>query len=149
MSYHGAGILFCARLEQGISILLAQRKRSGIWSIPGGGRHESDDAPWGTAHRETSEEFGSLPDPHQVKFTLTYPFGILGFQWTTFVVETLNPPPITIYPNRHSRDFANEFRDAAWFRIVALPPKTHWLLYPAIWKLRMISREAGALSHET
>ncbi len=59
MTYHGAGILFFTRQEGIISVLLAQRKRSGVWSIPGGGIHDSDDNPWETAKRETIEEFGS------------------------------------------------------------------------------------------
>jgi 8-oxo-dGTP pyrophosphatase MutT (NUDIX family) len=137
MNYQGAGILFYAIQEQGVFILLAQRKRSGVWSIPGGGRHHSDADPWSTAHRETTEEFGSMPTPHRVKFSQNYPFGILGFRWTTFVVEVLDQPPIVAYPDRQAADFADEFRDAAWFPICALPPKTHWLLYPLIWKLRM------------
>ena len=136
-SYHGAGILLCGKHEQEVSILLAQRKRSGVWSVPGGGRHGSDVDPWSTAHRETTEEFGSVPSPHQVKFSLTYPFGIFGFHWTTFVVKVPELPPVATYPNRQARDFVNEFRDAAWFSISALPPKIHWLLYPAILRLRM------------
>lgn len=107
-----------------------------VWSVPGGGRHKTDADSWSTARRETSEEFGSLPDSYHVRFPLTYPFGILGFQWTTFVAEVPEIPSIDVYPDRFAPDFKEEFRDAAWFPISALPPKTHWLLYPAIWRLR-------------
>ena len=139
MNYHGAGILFYKKQQSKLSILLAQRKRSGVWSIPGGGRDGCDSDPWSVANRETAEEFGSVPSRHQVKSSWTYPFGILGFHWTTFVVEALDPPPIESYPDRRARDFVNEFRNVAWFPINALPPKTHWLLYPVIWKLRMLA----------
>jgi 8-oxo-dGTP pyrophosphatase MutT (NUDIX family) len=140
-TYHGAGILFFVKHEQEVLILLGQRRRSGVWSIPGGGRHESDTDSWVTAQRETTEEFGSVPETHHIKFTLTYPFGIFGFRWSTFVIEVQDCLPISSYPDRQSRDFANEFRDAAWFPISALPPKIHWLLYPAIWRLRMRMRK--------
>ena len=139
MSYQGAGILLFAKQDLKFSILLAQRRRSGIWSIPGGGREGSDSDEWSTAHRETTEEFGKVPEPLQATFSLTYPFGILGFHWTTFVVEVTDPPPIETYPNRQVRDFVNEFRDAAWFPIDALPPKIKCLLYSVIWKLRMLA----------
>jgi len=136
MSYHGAGILIYGRHGQDLTVLLARRKHSGVWSIPGGGHHESDTDPWSTAQRETTEEFGCIPSNHQVKFSQTYPFRIIGFQWTTFVVEVPETPPTTLYPDRRARDFSIEFSDAAWFPSHSLPPKTHWLLYPVIWKLR-------------
>ena len=133
--YRGAGILFCVKKSADYSILLGQRRGSGVWSIPGGGRHADDEDSWATAARETNEEFGSVPTPYQQRFSVTYPFGILGFHWKTFVIELDDAPDQQCFPNRMARDFSKEFRQAAWFPIRALPKKTHWLLYPAIWRL--------------
>ena len=55
--YRGAGILFCAADADDWEVLLGRRK-SGVWSIPGGGREEGDWDAWATARRETGEEFG-------------------------------------------------------------------------------------------
>jgi 8-oxo-dGTP pyrophosphatase MutT (NUDIX family) len=134
--YQGAGILFFTQSHNETSVLLGQRRRSGVWSIPGGRWHESDSDPWATAYRETVEEFGSVPTGHQERSSLRYPFGLFGFDWTTFLLEVPDPPAIAAYPDRQAQDFHVEFRDAAWFPIHSLPPKTHWLLYPLIWKLR-------------
>lgn len=138
MSYHGAGILFFRQSsDHPVSILLGQRRYSGVWSIPGGGRASKDPDSWATARRETHEEFGFMPETHQQRFTLKYPFGLLGFDWTTFVVELPAHPSNPTFPDRTARDFHAEFRDADWFPIHALPAKTHWLLYPAVWRLQL------------
>ena len=137
MSYQGAGILFYARDKQTISLLLAQRKHSGVWSIPGGGTHGADSDPWATALRETTEEFGIVPPDHLRRFNLRFPFGLFGFDWTTFVVELPEIPTVELFPDLNAKDFHNEFRGTEWFPIHALPPKTHWLLYPLIWRFRL------------
>jgi len=134
--YRGAGIVFVC-MEAGVpAILLAQRRRSGVWSIPGGGAERRDGGDfWRTALRETEEEFGRLPGPTPAPwFAQRFPFGWLGFSWTTYVVRLGERPEG--FPNRNARDFTHEFRDAAWFPIDRLPPKCHWLLWPVVWRLR-------------
>jgi 8-oxo-dGTP pyrophosphatase MutT (NUDIX family) len=117
----------------GWSVLLAQRN-AGEWSIPGGRSKASDGDHWATAKRETVEEFGSFPTGSDSMFSFRYPFRAVGFDWTTFVVKLAGVP--AGYPDRHARDFRAEFRDAAWFPASNLPPKSHWLLYPVLRKLR-------------
>jgi 8-oxo-dGTP pyrophosphatase MutT (NUDIX family) len=121
-----------------MSILLAQRRYTGVWSIPGGGRSRTDRDPWHNAERETEEEFGCIPVPHLDLFSLTYPFGRLGFDWKTFVIELPSQPDPARFPDRSAPDFAAEFKDAAWFPIHQVPSKTHWLLYPALLRLRFV-----------
>ena len=135
--YRGAGILFFTGQGSDTRILLARRKRSRVWSIPGGARDKTDEGLWATAFRETTEEFGSVPEPRQRRFSLTFPFLVLGFHWKTFVLELPEPPPVSTYPDRNARDFVKEFSDAEWIPIHSLPPKTHWLLYPVLWRLRI------------
>jgi 8-oxo-dGTP pyrophosphatase MutT (NUDIX family) len=134
--YRGAGILFiAATAPRGHQLLLARRK-SGIWSIPGGGstRHDADaDA---TAWRETREEFGHPPQPGQVLFTQRYPFSLFGFDWTTLVVELPAIPDPSLFPSPHAHDLHREFTEARWFPITRPPKRTHLLLYPILLRLR-------------
>jgi 8-oxo-dGTP pyrophosphatase MutT (NUDIX family) len=133
--YCGAGILFiAATAPRGHQLLLARRK-SGIWSIPGGGstRHDADAA--ATAWRETREEFGHPQQPGQVLFTQRYPFSLFGFDWTTLVVELPAIPDPSLFPSPHARDFHREFTEARWFPITRLPKRTHSLLYPILFRL--------------
>lgn len=140
-TYRGAGILFFTRTPAGISVLLGERQHSGVWSIPGGGSDPADADLHATAFRETTEEFGAIPVAHRHRFTLSYPFGFFGFGWRTLVVELPGQPDGGEFPDRHARDF-HEFRDAAWFPLRKLPPKTHWLLCPALIGLRL-----GSVGH--
>jgi len=130
--YAGAGILFIGDPTGDASphCLLGCRSRSGIWSIPGGEAHRGEQ-PWDTAFRETNEEFGELPNGMELICSLRFP--LLIFDWTTFVVRL---PEGSGLPDRTARDFSNEFRDAAWFPITALPLKTHPLIHPVIIRLR-------------
>jgi 8-oxo-dGTP pyrophosphatase MutT (NUDIX family) len=134
--YRGAGILFiAATAPRGHQLLLARRK-SGVWSIPGGGstRHDADAA--ATAWRETHEEFGHPPQPGQLLFTKRYPFSLFGFDWTTLVVELPATPAPSLFPSPHARDFHREFTEAGWFPANRLPKRTHLLLYPILLRLR-------------
>ena len=137
--YRGAGILFITATAPRRHHLLLARRKSGIWSIPGGGssRHDSDAA--ATAWRETHEEFGPPQDHGQVLFTQRYPFALLGFDWTTFVVELPAIPDPSLFPSPHARDFRHEFTEARWFPITRLPKRTHPLLYPIL--LRLLTRQ--------
>ena len=139
-SFTGAGVLFVTPAGEGdVNLLLAQRL-SGIWSIPGGGSHRNDGDAWVTARRETTEEFGSFPSGSETLFSMRFPFGIMGFDWTTFVVRLRSVPDC--FPDRQARDFLAEFQDAAWFPVKQLPAKSHWLLMPVLWKLRGWTRRA-------
>lgn len=144
-SYTGAGILFIAQVdgevsgdEKGDHVLLGCRKRSGVWSIPGGGSSYADTDPWDTALRETIEEFGEIPTPYARVSSMRFPFGVLGFDWTTFVLRLAKIPDPSLFPNSQAKDFRHEFRDAQWFPIQALPPKTHILLRPVIARMRIL-----------
>lgn len=131
-TYAGAGILF---LSSASDVLLARRK-SGVWSIPGGGAISADQGPWETAWRETAEEFGPVPDRWSREGSMRYPFGLLGFEWTTFVLRLEAPPAIDKFPVRAGTHFHHEFDDASWFSPRRLSGRTHWLLFPLVWRLR-------------
>jgi len=103
-------------------------------SIPGGGRSALDADPWATATRETREEFGVIPDGAIKRFDVSYPFAPL-FSWRTFAVQLPQKPESGTFPDETARDFRHEFTAAAWHDIRRLPRKTHWLLYPVIWKI--------------
>ena len=138
MPYRGAGILFVNQGDEGPTVLLACRRNSGVWSIPGGKRDEGDRNDWDTAVRETREEFGLIPEGFDRKPGLIIPFGFLGFHWRTFVVELAEHP--ASFPDHSARDFRQEFREACWFPLSAVPPKTHWLLLPLLIRLRFAKR---------
>jgi 8-oxo-dGTP pyrophosphatase MutT (NUDIX family) len=134
--YKGAGILFYTRKPSGsIDILLARRKRSGIWSIPGGGADHGEHDRWQTATRETLEEFGNIPPGCLRSFVVTFPFAFAGFSWKTYVVFLAQDFGGT-FPDRQARDFNREFSDARWFPLTELPRKSHLLLWPAVNRLR-------------
>jgi len=155
ITYRGAGILFCIREGQGWKVFLVERRGSGVWSIPGGQMSPADTGVfWLTALRETSEEVGLPCEGHSSKpndsslrerivMSLHYP--LVVFRWTTFVIDLEPVECVTSFPNRRARDFHIEFTDARWFRIDELPPKTHWLIHPLIWWLRLRSMP-GTLS---
>ena len=138
--YRGAGILFLARDHSGKLAMLLGRRRSGVWSIPGGARNRMDASAVDTAWRETHEEFGPLPAnaglPEQL-LTFSYPFSCLGFSWKTIVVMLPTMPDEHEFPSPAARDFHVEFTRADWFLISSLPPRTHLLLYPVIWRLKI------------
>jgi 8-oxo-dGTP pyrophosphatase MutT (NUDIX family) len=137
--YYGAGILFFVKGEGGIEILLAQRK-SGIWSIPGGGMSRRDGRnSFACAKRETAEEFGANlavtksletepPRRRRVSFRLFF------FNWDTYIVELPCKP--SDYPSSTARDYRAEFRAHQWFTLSALPKKRHHLLLPVILLLK-------------
>lgn len=125
--YRGAGVLFVTPPATGRrKWLLAQRRRSGVWSIPGGGAHRDEDF-WTTATRETSEEFGHFPTTYSIAFSLRYP--LFWFDWTTFVVEVPNADRFV--PDRAAPHF-HEFRTAEWFDRDKLPNPLHYLLRPLL-----------------
>ena len=147
--YEGSGILFVAGGAEHPSdmlVLLASRRRSGIWTIPGGGREPGDADCWATALREVTEEFGPLPRSAAKLGRQRYPFGLLGFEWTTHVVRLSAPTEAGVFPAEGARDFPHEFREAKWFPLKAMPPRTHLLLIPVLWKLRMgwLQQSTGA-----
>jgi 8-oxo-dGTP pyrophosphatase MutT (NUDIX family) len=126
--YQGAGILFCWRGPKGWEVLLAER-RSGVWSLPAGGRDNADADLWATAKRETIEEFGWLPQPARLLFAppiLLLPF----YRWQTFVLKLEAKPDR--YPDFSTAGFRAEFRQAAWFPLSSLPPRTHPMHWPTL-----------------
>lgn len=136
--YRGAGILFVAddRDSGRPMVLLGSRLRSGIWTIPGGGCEAWDEDSWGTAVREVTEEFGPIPEEAERIGFQRYPFGLLGFEWTTHVVRFGSVPEAGAFPWNHARDFHREFRSAQWFPLSDTPANTHVLLWPLLWRLR-------------
>ncbi|MDM8526078.1 NUDIX hydrolase [Desulfococcaceae bacterium HSG8] len=145
--YRGAGILFCVAEEDQIPKILLGKRRSGIWSIPGGGSKKGETL-WETARRETEEEIGFLPDnvKYEKLFSLPYPLGIFGFKLKTFVLKLSECPEKHVFPDRNAPHI-NGFSEVRWFQINRLPSKTHYLLYPAIcwlkkkwWCTKFISR---------
>lgn len=136
--YNGAGILFIGEPmgDSAQHCLLGCRRRSGVWSIPGGKANRGED-PWVTAVREATEEFGRLPARAERICSVRFP--LVLFKWTTFVVRL---PEVSDFPDRTARDFAREFSNAAWFPIGALPLKMHPLIHPVIVRLRC-SRTSG------
>ena len=133
--YRGAGILYVNEGKKGADILLARRRRSRIWSIPGGAARRGEADLWQTACRETQEEFGAVPVGRPL-FTLSYPLGFFGFDWRTYGVEVAPRPDGNRFPDQGSPGFRAEFDAAAWFPVSRLPSRTHGLLYPAVWRLR-------------
>lgn len=133
LPYAGAGILFfCdSTADSGRHLLLGCRKRSGVWSIPGGEAHRGEQ-PWETALRETTGEFGEFPSGWERLSSVRFPFVL--FDWTTFVVRL--PETSAAYPDRTAKDFAREFGDAAWFPADSLPRKTRVLLHPVMMRLK-------------
>ncbi|MDW8342944.1 MAG: NUDIX hydrolase [Verrucomicrobiae bacterium] len=132
--YSGAGILFVSERCGIDHVLLGCRKRSKIWSIPGGGKHHGE-TPWDTAIRETTEEFGVIPETWQRVFSIRVP--LISVDWTTFVVRLKEFPDPSVFPNRHARDFEREFCDAQWFPIKKPPPRVHYLLRPLFFLIKM------------
>jgi 8-oxo-dGTP pyrophosphatase MutT (NUDIX family) len=132
--YSGAGILFVSKREGIDHALLGCRKKSKIWSIPGGGAHQKE-PPWDAAIRETTEEFGAIPGAWERIFSLRFPF--ILFDWTTFVVRLNEIPISSVFPDRHAHDFKYEFCDAQWFPIIKLPPNVHYLLKPVLIKYNL------------
>lgn len=129
--YEGAGVLFYRRKHDVGEVLLGERRKSGIWSVAGGGKSRSDTSAWETAQRETREELGVRPERSQIVHSQEYPLGFLGFAWTTFVLDVTgeawadSPAGAEFVPGAEATDFHHEFRTAGWWPINALPPKTH------------------------
>lgn len=141
-NYRGAGILFIRSSEkESDSLLLGCRRKSGVWSIPGGGSH-SNETLLDTALRETTEEFGQIPTDAELVCSLKFPFSVIGFEWETFVYRLQSCRDASHFPDTHARDFAKEFNDVGWFPVNHLPSKTHYLIYPVLMRMRF----SGALS---
>ena len=142
-AYRGAGILFCCGTGAECKLLLVQR-RSGTWSIPGGGATAGESDPWDTAVRQSSEELGlprSCSGPlgrhrFQARILHEVRFQMLLFGWTTFVVDVTGLASPDEYPERMSRDFQAELIDARWVPLSGLPKRVHILLWPVVWKVR-------------
>lgn len=145
--YSGAGILFIATTASKQDYLLLARRKSGVWSIPGGGRSSQDRDAASNAWRETREEFGELPCTGHLLFVLRYPFSLIGFDWTTLVIALRSPPDQSLFPSPKARDFFSEFTEARWFCICDLPKRTHFLLYPIIFRLRLHRFLARSKTH--
>lgn len=140
--YSGAGILFVSASEnegREDGVLLGCRKGSGVWSIPGGASEKGEEM-WETAARETTEEFGEIPGDGRICFWQRFPFGPFGFDWTTFVFRLEERPLPSVFPNHGAKDFYKKFREAKWFPVGSLPPKTHHLLRPVLWRLKFAGR---------
>lgn len=131
--YRGSGILFVDGLyDPGCRIFLMCRKRSKIWSIPGGGWSPHDVSAWNTAMRETREELGIAADEQRVAFSQRYLFGVARFDWETFVVAQND-----FDDGSRGRDYHREFCGSQWFPLNRLPRRTHLLLYPILVRLRV------------
>lgn len=163
--YCGAGILFVVMTNKTPEILLGKRRRSCVWTIPGGGRDAGEKGFWSTAARETEEEFCGYclksdddQTPSTQGKTYFYPYGssqnhtqhrihyehLFGFlypfllyNWKTFIVKLSAKPPVEEFPNKNACGFRKEFSDAKWFPIDQMPTKTHWLLWPIMWRLKL------------
>ena len=139
MSYNGAGILFVRVVNNTSEVLLAQRRRSRLWSISGGKQDPVDKGNYfETACRETKEEFGWTPPENSIITQIQYPFSLFGFSWITYVASLdrcLNLPKY--FPDKNAKDFKNEFRDFQWFPIGHCIRRLHPLLHPLFLKLRM------------
>ncbi len=143
--FQGAGILFCVGdVATGTIRVLLSRRKSGTWSIPGGKREAGDSDALANARRETIEEFGEIPGEPRMMLQANYPLGIpglVGFHWTTFVMQLPRIPDLDKFPRRTGTHFRNEFTEAGWFNIDgsgpdALPPRTHALLHLPLFQLR-------------
>ena len=138
--YRGAGILFYTKSNVHTSVLLGRRRRSKMWSVPGGGMDIADQGDYfSCARRELAEEFGICSNiehilddhgPAQLCSAIIAP----GFRYRTFLVGLSEQPDLTIFPGRADNDFYKEFDDANWFWLHDLPPRVHpGVIYSITW----------------
>lgn len=146
--YKGAGVLLFHKKGDRHQVLLARRKRSGRWSIPGGGmsKRKGDTEFHITAIRELKEEFGTCPELEDIldniseKNAISFPVWPF-FSWKTFYLEMETIPDLIIFPDRRSQGFRCEFSDANWFDVDDLPEKLHFLMGITISRLKTILQQ--------
>jgi ADP-ribose pyrophosphatase YjhB (NUDIX family) len=133
--WSGAGLLLAWQGVSGWEVLLAERNEPpylGYWSVPGGGSHFSDAAPFDTALRELGEELfqGIALQPLMRPFlggdsasslakcqSHTTP---AGRPWRTFMLPLAKKIPLEAL----AINFA-EVCQARWFTIPGLPGLIH------------------------
>ena len=125
LRYRGARILYCAE-EKGRWKVLSGRRKSEIWSLPGGRAEDSENLRE-TAKRESLEEFCRRPIDGRDWFQRDYDRTVFGssFRWKTIGHRINSAPSPSNFQDKTALNFYTEFTDAGWFSIDELPPKTH------------------------
>lgn len=133
----GSGILYHCPDDQ--TVMLLERSSDvedpGLWGIPGGaikgtdgyydenedeGEDFDEETLRSSAHTETEEEIGHLPEGGRNAGSVTIPFG--NFKFTTFLVEVDSEQKMAIMA---SARLNWESTDIEWFPISRLPRNVH------------------------
>jgi len=138
-SYHGAGILFWTRDDDGApTILLGKRSmkpQNHHWAFPGGGWEGEDGfdsdgniAYRTTAIRESTEEMGIVvPDPDGLKLVWSLALPFFHYKVFSYELDHRVTPPVL-----------SEFSEYRWCTLESLPKPMVLFVHSQIrsWKLR-------------